>query len=79
MHVEKNDRGFQAVVHPQYVSGEGSRLLAQSSAINFDYDDSFDRPGSSFLWVGAKHHLDRDEVAQMVEHMKKWLETGRLE
>jgi len=52
-------------------------LIQESSAIG-DYEDAFDKPGSSFLWVGRYHHLNRMEVAELIERMQHWLDTGRL-
>jgi hypothetical protein len=54
-----------------------TRLIQESSAIG-DYEDSFDCPGSSYLWVGDDHHLDREEVAELIENMQHWLDNGRL-
>jgi hypothetical protein len=73
------ERGFQIVTHEIYVADppEDGRLVQASSAIG-DYEDSFDRPGSSFLWVGRDHHLNREEVAELVARLSHWLSTGRL-
>jgi len=54
-----------------------ARLVSESSAIG-DYDDSLARPGSSFLWIGNGHHLNREEVAELVAKMRHWLDHGRL-
>jgi len=56
---------------------ETTRLVQESSAIG-DYEDSSDLPGSSYLWVGQDHHLNREEVAELINRMQHWLETGRL-
>jgi len=61
----------------QNTPGEFTRIIAESSAIG-DYDDSFDKPGSSYLWVGNDHHLNRDQVRELVTRMEHWLSTGRL-
>lgn len=53
------------------------RLIQESSAVG-DYDDSLDNPGSSYLWVGRDHHLDRDQVRELIGHMNAWLTNGRL-
>lgn len=78
---ETNDRGFQIVSHPCYPTERNRdaspRLAQQSSAIG-DYPDSFDRPGTSFLWLGDHHHLNREEVAALVERLSRWLDTGKL-
>lgn len=73
-------RGFEVITHPKYDEDDNTpvRLVQQSSAIG-SYDDSWDKPGSSFLWIGEHHHLNREEVAQLVEHLQSWLATGRLE
>ena len=82
MEVVNSDRGFEFLLHPAYLPQNrkkvGDRLASQSSAVG-DYDDSLDRPGSSFLWVGDNHHLNREEVAQLAKHLKSWLHTGSLE
>jgi hypothetical protein len=78
MRLEKSERGFMFLLHEQYrTPHEDDRLASESSAIG-DYPDSFDRPGSSFLWIGDNHHLNREEVAEFVSHLQRWLNTGRL-
>jgi hypothetical protein len=75
---ETTERGFQRITHREYPHGEEEpRIVQQSSAIGC-YHDSFDKPGSSFLWIGKSHRLNREEVAELVERMKHWLATGRL-
>ena len=80
MIAKKNERGFICVKHPRYCNPPcpDEPLIQESSAIG-DYDDAMDRPGSSFLWVGEAHHLNREEVKEMIERMQYWLDTGRLE
>lgn len=80
MKAECTGRGFVVVTHEKYQNtpGEMTRLIQESSAVG-DYDNSMDNPGSSFLWVGEDHHLDREEVAELIERMQYWLVTGRLE
>lgn len=78
MKITKSDRGFEFLNHDTYLEEDreaNSRLASQSSAIG---DDSLDIPGSSFLWIGEHHHLNRREVAQLVEHLQSWLSHGRL-
>lgn len=78
MQVKETSRGFRVIEHPCYPqSGSVSRLVQESSAIG-EYADAFEKPGSSYLYVGNNHHLTREEVAELVEHMRHWLETGRL-
>lgn len=78
MKVTISGRGFEFLTHPAYTPpNEDKRLASQSSAIG-DYDDAMSRPGSSFLWIGDVHHLNREEVAQFIEYLKRWLATGYL-
>jgi hypothetical protein len=55
----KTERGFAALFHPEYISGCPTRLIQESSAIG-DYEDAFNKPGSSYLWIGKDHHLNRE-------------------
>jgi len=67
-------RGFVVVTHPQYLAPhEEERLIQESSAIG-----DCPSPGGSFLWIGDDHHLNRDEVAELVSRMVTWMATGRL-
>lgn len=79
MKTENTNMGFVVVTHEKYQNkpGKMTRLIQESSAIG-DYEDSFGRPGSSYLWVGQDHHLNREEVAELIARMQYWLETGRL-
>ena len=78
-------RGFQAIAHDVYppLSLAINRapvtkdLVIQSSVVG-DYDDAMIRPGTSALWIGSHHHLNREEVAQLRDYLTRWLETGRL-
>lgn len=65
----ESDRHFEYLMKGD--GFDGWRVVAQSSAIG-DYEDSFDRPGSSFLWVGDDHHLNREEIAELVDALEKW-------
>lgn len=78
MRVKKTERGFRMVVHETYPpEGKESRIVQESSAIG-DYDDSLSKPGSSYLWVGDHHHLNRQEVEELMKHLHCWLLTGNL-
>lgn len=79
MHAQRSSRGFVVVEHEKYQNkpGEYTRLIQESAAIGDD-PDAFDSPGSSFLWVGQDHHLNREEVAELISRMQHWLNTGRL-
>ncbi len=79
MKSSKAGRGFVTVVHEKYQNkpGEMTRLIQESSAIG-DYNDSCERPGSSFLWVDEDHHLNREEVKELIDRMNYWLDNKRL-
>jgi hypothetical protein len=78
MRVECGGRGFHIVLHEKYPPGEEIRLIQESSAIDFNYENGLSHPGSSYLWVGDNHHLNREEVKELIKHMKRWLKTGCL-
>lgn len=79
MRYAKSARGFEVVTSPTYDTDRSrdanDRVVRQSSAIG-DYEDA--RPGSSFLWLGEHHHLNREEVAELRDRLAAWLETGSL-
>lgn len=77
MRIEVSDRGFEVLVHEGYAPAEPARLAGQSSGIG-EYEDAFRRPGSSFLWIGSNHHLNREQVKELTEHLTRWLETGSM-
>lgn len=78
MKIEVSSRGYQHVLHPEYLDEtKVTRLISQSSAIG-DYEDAMDRPGSSFLWIGANHHLNREQVAELKNLLALWLESGNF-
>jgi hypothetical protein len=78
MRTELSARGFGFVIHPTYTNEpKETRLVSESSAIG-DYEDSMGSPGSSYLWVGVDHHLDREEVEELIGYMQGWLDTGCL-
>ena len=74
------DRGFVRVDHKKYQNtpNENTRIVQESSAIG-DYDDSFSVPGSSFLWIGQDHHLNRKEVKELIGRMQYWLDNKHLQ
>ena len=78
MKSEKTSRGFVRVLHPKYTdSTVQQRLIQESSAVG-DYEDSWDSPGSSSLWVGDHLHLNREEVIELIQRMQYWVDTKRL-
>lgn len=80
MIVKPNERGFPVLHHDTYPPSpvpNRDRLVAQSSIVG-DYPDALDRPGTSALWIGSNHHLNREEVRELVKHLQSWLDTGSL-
>jgi hypothetical protein len=87
MKFEETPRGFELVEHETYPPKDAqhdpspfpdsTRLVQQSSAIG-NYPDAMEKPGSSFLWVGQHHHLNRDDVRELAERLQAWLTTGSL-
>lgn len=79
MKASQTERGFGFIEHDPYLPGQDDpvRIVQESSAIG-RYDAAFDRPGSSYLWLGEAAHLDREEVAELVAFLQTWLATGKL-
>jgi hypothetical protein len=77
MELKTSDRGFRRIEHKKYTEPDQAVIVAESSAIG-DYDDSFENPGSSYLWVGDCH-LNREEVRILANSMLNWLANKRLE
>lgn len=74
---KKTNRGFIVIEHNRYPDGGPVRLLQESSIVGH-YDDALDNPGSSALWVGEDHHLNRENVGSLVRCLHYWLDDGRL-
>lgn len=79
MNAERTERGFVKVTHESYVNPSVQELLIQECSHIGPYEDSDNRPGSSYLWIGEKHRLNREEVTEMVSHLQHWLNTGHLQ
>ena len=78
MKADNKCRGFITITHPEYLDCEKeSRLVQESSKIG-TYEDSMGNPGSSYLWIGKDHHLNREEVGQLIFAMQVWLDFKRL-
>ena len=78
MKYETNVRGFRSITSPALCHGivHDEVLLQESSKIG-DYPDAIDNPGSSCLWVG-EHHLDREQVNELIGAMHHWLQHKRM-
>ncbi len=77
MKVEKSERGFEFLMHKGYPDPASTRIASESSVIG-NYEDSMDIPGSSYLWIGDNHHLNRAEVQQLIHHLTHWVQHGTL-
>ena len=78
MKTEKTSRSFIIVEEEKYQNepDEFTRLIQESSAYgNYKHSDI---PGSSFLWIGQDHHLNREQVKELIKHLKYWLRHKRL-
>lgn len=78
MNADTTERGFRLILHPRYVEDQRlERVVGESSAVG-DYEDSWDNPGSSYLWLGEHIHLNREDVGVLIAVLKHWLEHKRL-
>ena len=79
MKAKQTERGFIIIEHEMYASLDHNKTrLIQESSILGDYQDSLDNPGSSCLWIGKDHHLNREEVKELIEYMQYWLDNKGL-
>lgn len=79
MKIETNIRGFRYITHPAYPDERQAVFpVVRESSIVGDYDDALDKPGSSALWVGENHHLNREEVTELRDALTHWLRRKRL-
>lgn len=76
MEKRTSERGFQALVIKDADRGDFG-VVRQSSAIG-SYENSVDKPGSSFLWIGDEVLFNREEVKELISYLQHWLETGDL-
>ena len=54
------------------------KRLVQESSVRADHKTQFNAPSAAYLWLGDNHHLDRDEVVNLISHLKRWVDTGTL-
>lgn len=82
MDIRRTSRGFEIV---EFNDANGVACsLQQSSAIG-QYPEAMEKPGSSFVWLGAskqgepvRMHLDREMVRQLRNLLTSWLGDGRF-
>lgn len=67
----RNKRGFTVISN-----NADEQIIKESSAVG-DYKDSYDNPGSSYLWV-SDQQVDRKEAKQLIKHLKHWLKNKTL-
>jgi len=60
------------------VEHNGVPIIKESFAIH-DYPDSMDNPGSSYLLISGEHHLNREEVIELITRLQDWLTYKRLQ
>jgi hypothetical protein len=75
MRIKVSDRNFIFLVHSE-VAGD-ARVVSESSKMG-TYSDSEAHPGSSFLWIGEKVQLNREEAGLLARCIQYWLRNKRL-
>jgi hypothetical protein len=78
MRIIRTRQGFNAIYHEEYLEPHDKKRIAQESLAIGDYEDSWNDQGSAYLWIGENHHLNREQVAELVAHLQRWLDTGSL-
>ncbi len=71
--VVKTNRGFEMV---EFEDTHGRKCSVQQSSAIGDYDNSFDKPGSSFLWIGlaeAKPVIMKRDVKNAAGDAVGWI------
>jgi hypothetical protein len=75
MEIKISGRGFEFI---EFLDRNGIGCSLQQSSAVGDYDFSFDKPGSSFVWLGVdeyRMHLDRKMVSELLNYLQTWLNT----
>lgn len=70
--------GFRMITEDVYAENKRSTLMLESSAIDPDLEGSFNKPGSSYLWIGDDFHLNRAQVRQFIICLEYWMKNKRL-
>ena len=85
MDVKKTERGFQFIefldCNDQTCSLQQSSAILESGDADRDAH-AWDAPGSSGIWLGVyqkRMHLNRQQVGQLLPHLRAWVNTGSLE
>ena len=86
---KRSARGFEIAEFSDGYGDEGEestdRCSIQQSSVIGDYPEAFNKPGSSYLWLGpdwsrqaTRMHLRREQVKELVQRMQAWLDTGSI-
>lgn len=73
MKVEHTARGFEII---NFVDKYGAPCTLQQSSLA-----SFGPPGSSAIWFGTdkdRMHIDREQLEELLPHLKRWAKTGKF-
>lgn len=74
----KTEREFWLIKHTSYPDCKTNQRLVQESSAIGEHENSVEKPGSSFLWISDNFHLNREEIAEFIQHLARWLRTGSL-
>jgi len=75
-------RGFTVIAHKKFPNEKedySMTRLIQESSLMLNDDDPDEVPGSGFLWIGRDHHLNREEIKELISRMQHWVDNGFLE
>lgn len=80
MKIERTPRGFNMLTHDGYPPSQAhnTRLVQESSGVDFGACERWQQAGASYLWIGEHHHLDRHQVGELIAHLQRWLASGSL-
>lgn len=74
------DRGFPAL---RFKDSDGRHCIVSTSSCIGNYDDAFERPGTSFLWFQAMDDgsnsgmlLNREQISGLIARLQEWLDFG---
>ena len=77
--VEHTPRGFEVIYFDDH-NNQACRL--QQSSATGNREEDIERPGTSFVWLGAADysmHLNRQQAAAIAKLLSRWVATGSFE
>lgn len=79
MRIVKSANGPLHVIEAENSIGNTTRLVGESPSPF----GAKSKPGASYLWIGGdsdsrSHHLNREEVEELISHLQRWVSTGSL-